>query len=94
MKNIPPSRWKPATLLALLLLCPGLAIPQMCPAPKQPPSWLDASETPACDGADGAEVTQCTACLGGNAAGSASGMMRVSVQSLLVSLAISDKPLD
>ncbi|MDR0634595.1 MAG: hypothetical protein LBF91_06405, partial [Azoarcus sp.] len=95
MKNIPPSRWKPAALLALLLLCPGLAIPQQC-KPAIPPDWLDASETPACDGAQGAEATQCTACVGGNAAGGTvgAGMMRASVQSLLVSLAISDRPLE
>jgi hypothetical protein len=60
----------------------------------KPKIGQDASETPACDGADGAEATQCDACLGGDAADGSGGMMRASVQSLLASLAISDRPLD
>ena len=83
--------WWVSILLTLFVLSPGLAVSQTCSAP---PGWLDQSETPACDGADGAEAPPCNACLGGNTSGGSGGMMRASVQSLLVSLAISDRPLD
>jgi YD repeat-containing protein len=88
------SRWFLPALLVLLAFFPVLAVPQSCPAPPGfLDNWLDGDETGAGDGADGGEAEQCQGNVGGDASGGSTGMMRASVQSLLVSLAISDKPL-
>jgi RHS repeat-associated protein len=87
------SRWIPAVLLALTTLYPGMAMSQICPAPVDFLDWINKDETGAGDSADGGEVQECAANLGGNASGGTGGMMRASVQSLLASLALSDRPL-
>jgi RHS repeat-associated protein len=83
-------RWVAPALLAFSMLLPGQALSQMmC---ERPPS--DPSQTGSCDGADGGEAQECGACVGGNAQGGSGGMMRASIQTPLVSLALSDKPLN
>jgi len=61
---------------------------------QQPSDWQSGSQTdPGDSGATDPCDASCTQCTGGNASGGSDGMMRASVQTLLVSLAISDKPL-
>ncbi|MDR2881050.1 MAG: hypothetical protein LBV29_04040 [Azoarcus sp.] len=72
-------RWVSITFCAFLALLPGQVLAQTCPAP---PGWLDGLTNPgADDGADGGEAESCD------------GMMRARIQSPVVSLALSDRPL-
>jgi RHS repeat-associated protein len=77
--------------LGALLLLPCVGLAQMCPAPASFWEERDDGETSSCEPVEG-ESLSCGACLAGDG-GDGKGMMRVRVQSLLVSLALSDTPL-
>jgi RHS repeat-associated protein len=91
-----------ASLLASLLGLSSPVISQICVKPPEsvPKSFVenftqvDKTDTGSNDGADGGEAEQCMASVAGDATGDSTLMMRASVQTLIVSLALSDKPID
>ncbi|MDR2851857.1 MAG: RHS repeat protein, partial [Burkholderiaceae bacterium] len=91
MHNNKPSRWLTLTFCALLLLlAPVPVLAQACHAPAQS-NQPALTATESCNGANGAEAS--TACTPQCTGGGAPGMMHASVQTLRVSLALSDQPL-